>query len=85
MEQITDELREWVRNHVAELNIGGVDERDLKEIADRIDVRAEDECSYASAQTLNEVMSYDGGVRYAHDVGFDEGYEAAMQERLEAL
>ena len=34
---ITDELREWVRNHVAELNIGGVDERDLKEIADRID------------------------------------------------
>lgn len=34
---ITDELREWARNHVAELNIGGVDERDLKEIADRID------------------------------------------------
>ena len=34
---ITDELREWVRNHVAELNIGGVNERDLKEIADRID------------------------------------------------
>lgn len=36
---ITDELREWARNHVAELNIGGVDERDLKEIADRIDER----------------------------------------------
>lgn len=34
---ITDELREWVRNHVAELNIGGVNERDLKEISDRID------------------------------------------------
>lgn len=34
---ITDELREWARNHVAELNISGVDERDLNGIADRID------------------------------------------------
>lgn len=73
MEQITDELREWADSH------GLQDE--LYPIADRIDVRADDECSYASAQTLNEVMSYDGGVRYAHDVGFDEGYEAAMHER----
>ena len=77
MEQITDELRAWADEH------GLHDE--LYPIADRIDERAEDECCYASAQTLNEVMSYDGGILYAHDVGFDEGYEAAMQERLESL
>ncbi len=38
---ITDELREWAHNHVAEFNIGGVDGRDLLAIADRIDAEHE--------------------------------------------
>lgn len=38
---ITDELREWARNRVAEFSIGGVSGNDLIAIADRIDAAHE--------------------------------------------
>lgn len=49
---ITDELREWVRNRVAEFSIGGVCSNDLNTIADRID---SEYAVYRAAVDANDV------------------------------
>lgn len=45
---------------------------------ERVCCAFDDEVAYAITQVRNEYESSD---TYHHDVGFDEGYQAAMEER----
>ena len=58
-EQITDKLREWFETHRDALEDDGFPIDQLIAIADEIDQRAEDECSYARTQVHND---YDGWI-----------------------
>lgn len=80
-ERVTDELRCIISELVGSGDMSHDMSTLLNGIADRIDIHAEDEVSYALAQQLNdrEAME-DSLIAYAHDTGFDEGWQAGHDE-----
>lgn len=81
-EPVADELRAFAR-HLASFDEDVPSDviASMLRIADRIDVKAEDEVAYALAQAMNDFDEQcEIAAAYAYDVGFDDGWQAGVDE-----
>lgn len=81
-EPVADELRAFA-HHLASFDEDVPSDviAAMLRIADRIDVKAEDEVAYALAQAMNDFDEQcEIAAAYAYDVGFDDGWQAGVDE-----